>query len=189
MNALPAEPTRDHVCAECGKAFFELFDLAQHRKSKHNVEPLPHERKPKRKPREQLPDLPAYIPSPVDLAATSPFGGSKRDASWVETPLVVHSHAISNITLAGQVVDIEHGKDASVLSVLVDGGGEGEAIPVRCVGQAKVIVEAEVRRKSVVLVVGSLRLTPTHDSMTNKYFMNPVVHVVDAAGSIMLMDG
>lgn len=92
------------------------------------------------------------------------------------------------MTLAGQVVDVETSKDCILLSVLVEGGDEGEAVAVRCVGQARDMVDAHVRRKSTVLVTGSLRLVPVHDGPTNKYFLNPVVHVADAMGTIAVLD-
>ena len=194
--SLPPSAINDKklICAQCGKAFRDDFDLAQHMKGKHKVD-MPVGVKPKSAKR-KLPELPAYVPSPVDLSATSPFGSSdKPNMSWAEMDLQVHAASVSNTTIVGQVLTTEFvaegGANHAQLMVHIPATRDydEETIAVRCHGDGLVsYVKAHIKRNSSVLVMGSLRLHPTLEASLNKYFTTPIVHVSQPSGSLVLLE-
>ena len=111
-------------------------------------------------------------------------------ASWGEVELIPHAQSISNISLIGEVLEIESlqegGKEVTQLSVFVPGHatGDEETFVVKCSGG----VANDVRRHSTVHVSGTLRLLPLYEQACNKYFQHPVVKVCPPIGSIFVLE-
>ncbi|KPA81907.1 putative mitochondrial RNA editing comple protein MP63 [Leptomonas pyrrhocoris] len=173
-----------HVCSVCEKRFSTHEGLRMHSKAKHSLD-LPKEKDQRR--RKSVPDLPAYIPSPVDLSMTSPFGSSTQTTAWSEVELTPCAQSMSNITVAGRIVDSDALQDGSVLLTVfvrefVTGGGE--MITVRCSAEAMKAVSSSFRRGEYVFACGSLRLLPVVDETTKKMFASPVVYVTSPTGVV-----
>lgn len=62
---------------------------------------------------------------------------------------------------------------------------EEEDFSIRCFGSMREFILKDVAAGSTVLVKGALRLQPTYEAQTNKYYFNPVVHVAAATGCVM----
>lgn len=170
-----------------------------HAKTKHNVELTPSGEEKKKRIKKQLPDLPPYVPSPVDMAATSPYGTMKqqgKQTSWSEIEMFPHALTFSNMELVGVVTEIEKGfkLEAPVVQLTVHiaqtATTDDEELVVRCFGQDMVdLVAATVQEGSTVVVSGTLRMNPVLDSASGKYYNNPLVHVAMPTGSIFCLEG
>lgn len=118
------------MCKICGKNTFKSeFALITHCQEKHGVNVAADLAKNSksnleagvsptgRKKVRQLPDLPPYIPTPVDLAATSPYGATRQrgttTAFWSEVEVSPHARMMSSITLLGEVEKIINNKATS----------------------------------------------------------------------------
>ncbi|KAI5691747.1 hypothetical protein MNV84_08485 [Leishmania braziliensis] len=176
-------PTSTHVCTICNKSFFMHDGLRMHSKAKHGKE-LP---KASRKEKREVPDLPAFIPSPVDLTMTSPFGSSAQRSVWTEVELTPYAQSVSNITVAGRVLDVEVSNEgALLLSLYVSDSAEKEAevIPVRCTSDALRTLGKTLEQGDHVFACGSLRVLPFTDKKTQKTYSSAVVHVTFPTGII-----
>lgn len=179
-----AEVPPAHVCSVCEKSFSTHEGLRMHSKAKHAIE-LPKEKAPSKL--RTVPDLPAYIPSPVDLAMTSPFGSAKQVTPWAEVELIPYAQSMSNITIAGKIVDVEANKDGSVMLVVFVRGtstSSDEAISVRCSSEAMRAISSPFVRGDAVFACGSLRLLPVVDERSKKMFASPVVYVTSPTGVV-----
>ncbi|CAC9553557.1 RNA editing comple protein MP63 [Leishmania infantum JPCM5] len=185
----PAEvgPTATHVCTVCKKSFSTYDGLRMHSKAKHGEE-LPKElRNGRRNEKREVPDLPAFIPSPVDLTMTSPFGSSAQRSAWTEVELKPYAQSVSNITVAGRVLDSEVSSDgALLLSLFVPDSSESESevIPVRCSSAAFRTLGRTLVYGDLVFACGSLRVLPFTDKKTQKTYSSAVVHVGLPTGMI-----
>ncbi|CBZ26557.1 RNA editing comple protein MP63 [Leishmania mexicana MHOM/GT/2001/U1103] len=185
----PAEvvPTPTHVCTVCKKNFSTYDGLRMHSKVKHGEE-LPKELpKGRRNEKRKVPDLPAFIPSPVDLTMTSPFGSSAQRSAWTEVELKPYAQSVSNITVAGRVLDTEVSSDgALLLSLFVPDSAENESevIPVRCTSAALRMLGRALVYGDLVFACGSLRVLPFTDKKTQKTYCSAVVHVGLPTGMI-----
>lgn len=181
----PAEPVITLSCETCGKAFATEYARAQHNKSKHGVDVPVKLRKPSSASVQRLPELPAFVPSPVDLASTSPFGVAQAVSSWTDVTLHLHGHSVSNITICGQVLESTAADGVVTISVaVVEDDATEEIFTVRCRG----LGPDALKRKQFVLVTGSLRMSPTHEPATNKYYLTPIVHVSPPLGAVHVID-
>ncbi|KAG5464550.1 hypothetical protein LSCM1_00741 [Leishmania martiniquensis] len=189
VPATPENPQKNevsastHVCTVCKKSFSTHDGLRMHCKAKHGQE-LP--RGPQKGKRE-VPDLPAFIPSPVDLTTTSPFGSPAQRSSWTEVELTPYAQSVSNITVAGRVLDCEVSSDGALLfSLFVPGSAEREAevIPVRCSSGAHRAFGESLVRGDHVFACGSLRVLPFTDEKTQKMYSSAVVYVARPTGII-----
>ncbi|KPI89397.1 RNA editing comple protein MP63 [Leptomonas seymouri] len=182
--AAAAEVPPTHACTICEKTFSTHEGLRMHSRAKHALD-IPKEKSlPKRR---SLPDLPAYIPSPVDLSMTSPFGSSTQAMTWSEVELTPYAQSISNITVAGRIVDTASSQDGSMLlTVFVRGSATAsdEMITVRCSAEAIKAVSDPFRRGEYVFACGNLRLLPVVDDATKKMFASPVVYVTSPTGVV-----
>ncbi|KAH9578177.1 hypothetical protein LSM04_006950 [Trypanosoma melophagium] len=181
----------EHECPTCGKKFTTFDGAAMHSKAKHGIV-LEVEKKAKGKHQgRNVPDLPAYIPSPVDLSSTSPFGMKTAvSASWAETELIPHAQCISNITIVGRVLDITQTlENVSQVTVFVQGeeSGEEETMTLHCSGDINAKVQDTLKRNATVFVSGTLRLHPVYEATNNKYYMSPVVHVALPTGTLAVI--
>ncbi|ORC85503.1 putative RNA editing complex protein MP63 [Trypanosoma theileri] len=184
-------PAPEHECPTCGKKFTTFDGAAMHSKAKHGIV-LEGEKKDKGKHQgRNVPDLPAYIPSPVDLSSTSPFGMKTTvSASWAETELIPHAQCISNITIVGRVLDITQTlENVSQVTVFVQGeeNGEEETMTLHCSGDINAKVRDTLKRNATVFVSGTLRLHPVYEATNNKYYMSPVVHVALPTGTLAVI--
>ncbi len=182
------EIEKKHTCSTCGKAFTSEQGLSMHAKEKHGIT-IPVVLKANKKGK--LPDLPAYVPCPVDIGSTQPFGVQASQISWGEVELIPHAQSISNIMLIGEVLEIESvGADTTQLSVLVPGQapGEEETFVVKCVGAEHKQLVQDVRRHSMVHITGTLRLLPLYEQSCNKYYQQPIVRVSPPLGSIFVLE-
>ena len=173
-----------YKCAICERSFSTHYGLRMHSQAKHSLE-IPKEADEAR--HRSVPDLPAYIPSPVDLSMTSPFGSSVPSPAWTEVELTPYAQSISNITVAGRIVDADTSQDGSVvLSVFVRGTPpvSEEMITVRCSAEAMASVGSPFKRGECVFACGNLRLLPVVDETTKKTFASPVVHVTTPSGVV-----
>ena len=190
---------KQFTCSHCGKGFKSEMGLSTHCSSKHGVTITLSSRKDSKSKRaeQQLPDLPPYVPSPVDLSATSPFGSHKQRGSavpWESVALAPHGRSISNITVVGDVVDVQTGyvweTPVVQLSVHVkeSESTSEETLVVRCFGAGLTgrLKEAALLN-SVVVVNGTVRLNPFYEPSTNRYYCNPVVHVSEPLGAIQVL--
>ena len=190
-TAASTEVEKKHTCSVCGKSFTTEGGLAGHAQAKHGIH-IPVVVKGSKKGK--LPDLPAYVPCPVDIGSTQPFGSQANQASWAEVELIPHAHAISNISLIGEVLEIETvidgAREAIQLSILVPGqnAGDEETFLVKCTGEHNKLLLQQVRRHSTVHVSGTLRLLPLYEQACNKYFQQPVVKVSPPIGSIFVLE-
>ncbi|KAH8620707.1 hypothetical protein ERJ75_000053000 [Trypanosoma vivax] len=161
-----------------------------HSKAKHNVV-LERPKDANKKTKRSVPDLPAYVPSPVDLSSTSPFGMTNTcSASWTETEIVPHAQCVSNITIVGRVLDVTTaGEDISHVTVFVEGeqSGEEETVMLCCFGDVSTLVRNTLKRNAVVFVNGTLRLHPVYEASNNKYYVSPVVHVALPTGTLCVI--
>jgi len=143
-----------------------------------------------------LPDLPAYVPCPVDVASMNPFTAEGPHViAWSEVELIPHAQSMSNITLVGEVLDVEVVKDSSggeatqiTLFIPAHKQQEEETIVVHCYGSIRQEVQSCVQRHSTVYVNGVIRLIPQLDQASNKYYIHPVVKVALPAGSIFVLE-
>ncbi|KEG13155.1 putative RNA editing complex protein MP63 [Trypanosoma grayi] len=184
-------PEQEHECPSCGKKFATFDGAAMHSKAKHGVV-LELEKKEKGKQQGRgIPDLPAYIPSPVDLSSTSPFGTKNPvGASWAETELIPHAQCMSNITILGRVLDVTQTMDSiSHVTVFVQGerNGEEETVTLHCSGEINRRFKDTLKRNTTVFVSGTLRLHPVYEASNNKYYMSPVVHVALPTGMLAVI--
>ncbi|KAK7202334.1 RNA editing comple protein MP63 [Novymonas esmeraldas] len=173
-----AAPAPAHVCTECEKSFSTYDGLRMHSKAKHNKE-LPKSDAPLPKKR-CVPDLPAFIPSPVDLTMTSPFGSSEGRSAWTDVQLTPHAQSVSNITVAGCVVDVEATTEgAALLSVLVAGATEleSEVVSLHCSRDALASMDRPILRGEFIFACGSLRILPFTDEKLNVMYSSAVVYV------------
>nr|CCC93937.1 RNA editing complex protein MP63 [Trypanosoma congolense IL3000] len=185
---VPLEP--EHECPTCGKKFSTFEGSAMHSKAKHGVVLRPKDGDDKKRKR-GLPDLPAYVPSPVDLSSTSPFGTkSAGGASWAETELIPHAQCVSNITIVGRVLDVTRIADnVSHVTVFVEGeqAGEEETFTLYCSGDIALTVGEMLKRNVTVFASGTLRLHPVYEASNNKYYVSPVVHVAMPTGTLAVI--
>ncbi|GET93805.1 RNA editing comple protein MP63 [Leishmania tarentolae] len=185
----PAEAvtTPTHVCIVCEKNFLTYDGLRMHSKAKHGKE-LPKELpKGRGSEKREVPDLPAFIPSPVDLTMTSPFGLSAQRSAWTEVELKPYAQSVSNITVVGRVLDTEFSSDGSLLfSLFVPNSDENdsEVIPVRCTSDALRTLGRKLGYGDLVFACGSLRILPFTDNKTQKKYSSAVVHVALPTGMI-----
>jgi len=188
-----SEEAKKFVCSHCGKAFRSLFDLGSHMKDKHNIAPAEGALKAGMPKKRQLPDLPAFVPSPVDLAATSPFGSPHGSTtSWAEASLQLHTCAATNITIVGSVVEIQSSTTeprCTVLGIAVKGddGDEDEVFTVKCFGESS-SAASQLQRRQTVLVSGTLRLLPHQDGISNRFYVTPIVHVTPSVGMMSVVE-
>ena len=179
------------TCSTCSKAFHTEFGLAMHSKQKHNIDiPLvvkDHKRK------ERVPDLPAYVPSPVDLAGTSPFGAEHTVVAqrWGDVEVVPHALSVNNITIVGIVSEIDSNARAAegtlstafaTVRVASDEASDGfDDFVVQCDANSLL----GLSKGDTVCVVGSIRLHPTLDDSSGKYYSVPILHVSEGSGALV----
>lgn len=183
-SASTPAPEAAHTCDDCGRRFSTFSGVRQHAKVKHGKL---LEAKQEAKGKRELPEMPAFIPSPVDLTMTSPFGSSSVQTAWTEVELTPYAQSVSNITVAGRLLDVETAPDgALVLAVYVRcwDDTEPEVIPVRCTADAARPV-GRLQRGDVVFACGSLRVLPLEDKKSQKGYVSPVVHVSLPAGVLV----
>ncbi|KAG5490869.1 hypothetical protein JKF63_00991 [Porcisia hertigi] len=182
---VPAEetPAPTHVCTICEKSFSTYDGLRMHSKAKHAKE-LP---KAPLVEKHEVPDLPAFIPSPVDLTTTSPFGSSSQRSAWTEVELTPYAQSVSNITVAGRILETETTSDGTLfLSILVPDPAEKEAevIPVRCSSDSLKAGGHALVHGDHVFACGSLRVFPVTDKKTQRTYCSAVVYVSFPTGII-----
>lgn len=179
-SAKPETPPPEHPCESCGRTFTSHEGLRMHAKAKHGID-LPRKTVKKK---QSIPELPAYIPSPVDLSMTTPFGSERKEQSWAETEVIPHAVSVSNITLTGRVLDIEPskgGQSYTHITIFVNGETreDSERLTVLC---ASTNVPVSLQREDTVFVCGTLRLLPTYENRVNKYYSTPAVLVASPTG-------
>ncbi|ESL10755.1 RNA editing complex protein MP63 [Trypanosoma rangeli SC58] len=181
----------EQKCPTCGKTFSTFDGLVMHSKAKHGTILEREKKKDGKQKRRSVPDLPAYIPSPVDLSSTSPFGTKTAvGASWVETELIPHAQCVSNITIVGRVLDVTQAMESvSHVTVFVQGekSGEEETVTVYCSGDINAQVRDTVKRNATIFLTGTLRLHPIYEASNNKYYVSPVVHVASPTGTLAVI--
>ena len=189
MSDAPGEDKR-FTCAHCGRAFKSEIGLASHCETKHGIkyEIKAGDGKENKQGKQSIPDLPAYVPTPVDMSATAPFGSDKQKGEvteWSDIEMFPHAHAFTNITVIGQVKSItKKTKNALEFSLrVVDDEGVEEVIPVSARGGQCALLQGAAEG-TTLLVKGMLRLHPTHDDKQCKYYYDPKVHVDAFAGSL-----
>ncbi|CBH15912.1 KREPA2 [Trypanosoma equiperdum] len=180
----------EHGCPTCGKKFSTFEGAAMHSKSKHGIV-LESKKVKDRLNRKGVPDLPAYVPSPVDLSSTSPFGTrSAIGASWAETELIPHAQCVSNITIVGRVLDVSQASEnVSHVTVFVEGerSGEEETLTLCCFGEVSQKIRGTLKRNATIFASGTLRLHPVYEASNNKYYVSPVVHVSMPTGTLAVI--
>ena len=200
------EPPKEYPCVTCGKIFSSEPGLIAHSKAKHNIT-LEAKEKPKSKRPVALPDLPPYVPTPVDLTSTVPLGEAAALESvgeWSDIELKPHGLSASNIELIGTartVVAAFFKRDGApaeqsdekvvqlVVHVAATATTDEEEIMVRCFGgPLRDWVLASVAPGSTVIVKGLLKLNPKFEPLSNKYYFHPAVHVSSATGCVMALD-
>jgi len=195
-----SESTPGHVaasspvfsCPKCDKVFSSQRGLSDHARVKHNLSLERGEKQTRSTPA----DLPPYVPSPVDLSMTVPYGNGSADAtlSWSEVELYPSATTASNMELLGIVKKMEiddcegtgnAGVAVSMVVCVESDDGETEEIPVRVYGKdLSEVVRSTVVAGVTVAAAGTLRLNPWHDAQSNKYFASPAVHVTSSTGTI-----
>jgi uncharacterized C2H2 Zn-finger protein len=197
-TAESAQPVAVVTCKACGKEFKTETAMIAHAATKHGLTIAPSAQAPKksdRRPPGQLPDLPPYIPTPVDLGATAPYGASRgrgnAQSLWSEVELHPHARLVSTATMIGTVSAVERGFvfEAPVLQftlrIAASASTDEEELVVRCFGQPLIdATAAEVSSGASVMVAGVLRLNPSHDAASNRYVANPVIHVSQPTGFV-----
>ena len=184
VAAAPQEVEKKFSCPVCSKCFKSEFSLSMHSKQRHNLDLAisSKEKKAKRK----VPDLPAYIPSPVDLTATSVFGREPNQpaARWSEVELIPNVIAATNTTLVGLVREVlAHGGVTYIATAVTDvQSGDEDVIVLACDSQIPSLGDLAVGDE--VCAIGTLRLHPTLDESVSKYFACPMVHITRASGTI-----
>lgn len=171
-------------CKTCDRIFESFLALRMHSKAKHNIS-LPASASTSGKKRD-TPDIPAYIPSPVNLSLTSPFK-SVCNASWPDVDVNIFTQSISNTTLIGCVDEVEllrPGISQIVVSVCNEIEREDDKITVHCFGNFHQLVSETIKRTDKVFVCGSLRLLPVYEQANKKYYSCPVIHVALPTGTI-----
>lgn len=182
MPAAEAAPV--YTCTVCEKSFTTSLGLGMHSKVKHGIDVPKTQDAPKKR---VVPDLPAYIPSPVDLSMTSPFGSASHSTAWTEVELTPYAQAMSNMTIAGTVLDASASEDGGVLLAVQVTGTEtlpSEIISVQCSAEAMKAVGDSLRRDDYIFACGSLRLLPVVDESTKKTFTSAVVFVTTPTGIV-----
>lgn len=167
-------------CKTCAKNFNSFMALRMHSKAKHAVSiPIPPYLS------KRATEIPAYIPSPVNLSMTSPFSTVVSTASWPEAEINVFTHAVSNLTAAGDVCAVEEiGLDASQVILSLSEGGTRTTLKVQCFGFFHQVVQTTLKKNDKVFVCGSLRLFPLYEPANKKYYSCPIVHVAQPTGTI-----
>lgn len=171
-------------CTLCERTFSTYEGLRMHSKVKHEKS-LP--RKDVKRPSRSAPELPAYIPSSVDLSTTSPFGVTSNESSWTEVELIPYAQSVSNITLAGRVLEVETkdgGWSQLTLYVCGESADEDETVIVRCSPISIAALDGTIRREDYVYACGTLRLLSVSESSTMKQYLSPIVYVTLPMGMI-----
>jgi hypothetical protein len=197
-DAAAQAPAKTYDCARCEKKFSSEMAMIEHSKDKHKVVVVPTEPRPGSRKKVELPDLPPYVPSPVDMSATAPYGSARQvgaQSAWAEVELFPTALSVSNMDVVGVVSTIEQGfleKTPLVqltVRVAESDATEEEELVVRCFGDVLGrYVTDSVSRGTTVAVSGTLRLNESHDAASNKYFANPVIHVAVPCGSVHALD-
>eukprot|EP00760_Papus_ankaliazontas_P035077 PhM_4_TR760/c0_g1_i1/m.39614 len=202
---MPTEEKKFH-CNICGKAFKTQTGLQGHYEAKHPGQQLGSATASvgeKHVIGVNLENIPAYVPTPVDLSKIPGQGTSEADTRAVmaaedirnnipslDQDIVVHARTFTNITLSGRVVDVAAGfvgsQPVTQFGIVVDGEEGPETVTVRTVGAG---VNQRVRAVAVegsqVLVVGLLKLNPVADTTSaGRYYNNPYVCVTEIAGTV-----
>ena len=183
--------------------------MASHALAKHGLQ-VPKLREESKKG--AAAELPAFIPSPVDLSATMPFSKpeSAFSEAWADYELIPHAHQVSNMTILGDVIEVDLGKSGrdddvawdtkagksapDVLQFVVsipkdtqEPESEDMLLAVRCFGEEYVKrMMAEIKTGVRVLVNGTLRLHRVPDS--RHIYHHPIVHVVEPTGSVFVVE-
>lgn len=172
-------------CKTCDRVFESFGALRMHSKAKHNIIlPTPSSLKGSKR---DAPDIPAYIPSPVNLSLTSPFSAVSNTSTWPEVELNIFTQSISNTTIIGTVDSVESPRPGvSQISVTVcsELNGEDDKITVQCYGSFHDLVSETIGKMDKVFICGSLRLLPIFEPLNKKYYSCPVVHVALPTGTI-----
>jgi hypothetical protein len=132
----------------------------------------------------------------VDVSSTVPYGNVARssNSSWSEIELFPTATAVSNMNILGVVKGLEAvsvstaGGSVRAVQLVVSIEGdvdEQEDLVVRVFGdELGNSVRDTVSMGATVAATGVLRLNPTHDSQSNKYFSTPALHVTASSGTL-----
>lgn len=184
QSAAMDTPEAGFQCKTCDRVFESFGALRMHSKAKHNISLPPSSLKGSKG---DAPDIPAYIPSPVNLSLTSPFSAVSTTTAWPEVELNIFTQSISNTTIIGIVDSVESPRSGvSQISVTVSSDliGEEDKITVQCHGVFHDLVSETIGTMDKVFISGSLRLLPIYEPANKKYYSCPVVHVALPTGTI-----
>lgn len=168
-------------CSHCERTFASHSSLRMHSKAKHKVS-LPPEKTHSKKST----DLPAYIPSPVNLTVTSPFVSASSRQSWPDVELHVFTQSVNNMIVVGTVAEVTKAQGGEYqLGVLLarENAAETEKLTVRCSGGPSAVAETLVEGDEV-FVCGSLHLTPIYEPTNKKCYSLPMLHVTSPGGTV-----
>ncbi|CCW63189.1 unnamed protein product [Phytomonas sp. EM1] len=185
MSTEAASPV--HQCDSCGRNFSTHEGLRMHAQAKHGVK-LPRAETNESRKKKSVAELSAYIPSPVDLSMTSPFGvQDEPEFNWIETEIIPHAVAVSNITVTGKVLEVKEidGKRLQItVFVSAETSDEGDKMTIICSDELSKIYADNIHPDDYLFVCGVLRLTSVHEDLNDKYYSTPVIHVASPAGLI-----
>eukprot|EP00759_Apiculatamorpha_spiralis_P008508 PhF_6_TR15472/c0_g1_i1/m.24061 len=191
-------------CSICGKAFKTQVGLSGHYEAKHPGQAVGTATSVagKHAINVNLENIPAYVPTPVDMSKIPGQGTSEADPKaallaeelknatvTLEQDIVVHARSYTNITVSGVVCDITTGYSGLIpvtqFGIIVDNGdSEPETIIVRAYGSSLAKkMQSSLADGQIVLVLGLLRLNPV--PLGNRCYHNPYVTVSDATGTIV----
>ncbi|CCW70110.1 unnamed protein product [Phytomonas sp. Hart1] len=187
FGALNRETSPKHKCDSCGRYFSTHEGLRMHAQAKHGVN-LPRIETKENNKKKSIAELSAYIPSPVDLSMTSPFGVQDQpEFSWVDTEIIPHAVAVSNITVSGKVLEVNKNDD-KMLQIIVlvssETPDEGDKMTIICSSEISKIYIETIQPDDYLFVCGVLRLTSIYENLSDKYYSTPVIHVATPAGLI-----
>jgi hypothetical protein len=175
-------------CPKCDKTFADQRGLSDHAKAKHNLE-LPRGVASSR--RSEAMEIPPYVPSPVDMNNTVPYGNvaaQPLSSSWSEVELFPHTLAVSNMDVLGELLAVQRAgvdRPTAVLTLRIDGDDDrGEELTIKIFGALADYAMEHLAIGNTVAATGVLRLNPKYDAVSNRYYCYPALHVAPAVGHV-----
>ena len=202
-------------CTICGKGFKTQLGLTGHYETKHpgqasavasagSTASGSKADTPRPTIGINLENIPAYVPTPVDMSKVPGQGASEGDPRAallaeelknanvsLEQDVVVHARSYTNITLSGVVCELASGYQGMTpvtqFSLVVDVAEAGvppECVTIRVYGSTlSKRAQATLREGNLVMVIGLLRLNPV--ALGSRFYNNPFITVADSGGAVL----